>query len=248
MKPQLSSRTLDTLHTKQAQVAPGLVENAQFCVTSVSHSNGHPTFSEESSQTEYTSSDPSGVSANLDSDQALDMEVYFDGNRSALTSSAPRSLKSTEVLDDNIMGVNNSKSLDICPSEEHTYSHPLVGKQKFFKLAESLYGGHPSAGFRVKESTVQTNSLPPARNIKVFSTCSTRKERYEKDANGNTRVIVDLGDSDEELEFRTSTPPLCSNCHGLQSGKLQGCEIKVGQLHSHFLSCNLTLVDHGYCH
>lgn len=236
MKPQISSRTLATLCTKQDQAAPGLVENAQFCVTSVAHSNGHPTFSEESSQTEYTSSDPSDDSANLDSNQSLDKEVYFDGTGSALKSSAPWSPKSREFHDNNIVQVSNPKSSDICPSEKHTYSRPLVGKQNFFKLAESSCAGHPSAGFGAKESTAQTNSFPPARNIKVFSTCSTRKERYEKDTNGNTRVIVDLGDSDEELEVRKSTPPLCSNCHGLQSGKQQGRELKVGQLYSNFLS------------
>lgn len=235
MKPQISSRTLATLHTKQDQAAPGLVENAQIWVTSVAHSNGHPTFSEESSQTEYTSSDPSDDSANLDSDQSLDKEVYFDGTRSALKSSAPWSPKSTELHDNNIVEVSNPKSSDLRPSEKHTFSRPLVEKQKFFKPAESSYAGHPSVGFGAKESTAHTNSFPPARNIKVFSTCSTRKERYEKDTNGNTRVIIDL-DSDEELEVRKSTPPLCSNCHGLQSGKQQGRELKVGQLYSNSLS------------
>lgn len=229
MKPHITSKA------PARQCASGRVEKAKFSAAPGAHFNVHPTVSEESSETEYTSPESSDDSTSNDPDdsvQSKTKEVRGDGTRSAHTAYrrvVPTLQRFTEPHHVDVKKITDTSMEDSLrclgsrPLEMKIYSSFQVGTQKLCKLAESSSCvRNPSTGLLAsRDSKVQTPSL---------SARATRKESYEKDANGNTRVIVDLGDSDEEeLQAIKPTAPLCSNCHALQNKKQHGGELKVGQ-------------------
>lgn len=217
------------------QCASGGVEKAKFSAAPGAHFNIHPTVSEESSETEYTSPESSGDSTSNDPDDSVQSkvkEVCAGGTRSADTAfrrvastlqrfTEPHHVDVKKITDTSIE--DSLRCLGSRPLDMKIYSSFQVGTQKLCKLAESSSCvQNPSTGFlATQDSKVQTPTL---------SARATGKESYEKDANGNTRVIVDLGDSDEEeLQAIKPTAPLCTNCHALQNKKQHVGELKVGQ-------------------
>lgn len=202
-----------------------------------------PCFSDESSPTEYTSPEPSNESVSGENYHSVESKREEVPNGIALAAtmtqknspSVPLNAARLHSIDGrNLRSSSKEPSLRPLASPPSQRDLDTITSQNLSKSFEHmLYKGSPAhRGPPTGTSAIKCNSLlaQPVPTPGNLVRTPTTKERFEEDANGNLRVVVELDDSDDDEEPPSTGikagPPLCSNCHALQN-KQQGLHQKV---------------------
>ena len=192
------------LHNTQNQFASGSSNLVKPLAKVAASHIRHPAFSDESSETEYTSTSSE--------------EVFHENENSIESKPKDKTCNQGQSIQ------ATHENVTVLPISHIESGNLVISQQVSSRRISPLEGGVLN-GQAV---------LHPSLNInRVGNKCTSMKERHAIDRNGKAIILVELDDSDEETDAPFRRQPLCSSCqehmhhkqHEPQVTKVQSCPL-----------------------